>query len=611
MEDKKLLKYTEYLFTGLFFAGIFIFFTFFYNCHLHFEEATQLFLLTGDYFVAKMGLPGGFSGWLGEFLTQFFIISLAGPLIITILLFGMQKVTFRILSAINPNRSFFPLSFLVPLNAALIICDEFYPLSAVIGVLISLIAGWIYITIPNNNRRFITGLLLIPLTYCLAGGSYLSLLAIIIVFEILSAYRARKNASREKINDLQGFRMVKVWQLFIYVVISAGIPLLARQYLVQEPAGLAYLSEFYYDLRTQVPKAIPMLFALPAILMILICFLPSKEKMYKTALIIQVALFIPAVIFGLKLWANFGAESIMKYDYLVRMNRWNDVIKYAEKKPPRNNLSLAMLNLSLAKTGTMGDRMFNFEQNGIDGLFLPFAKEYVAPMMGSEIFYQLGLVNASQEYSFESSETTPALNKTVRSVKRLAETNLINGHYEVASKYLKLLDKTIFYRKWAHNTEKYLYNEDLINSDPDWGWKRKIMIKNDFFFNVEIMEGALNLLLKENPKNNMAYQYLMAFYLINKDLGHFMKLVPMMNDLGYTRIPVGYQEAIMYVIGLTSENPMGEVPYKISNDTKLRMQAYASIYTSRKDAQEVLRKSYSGTYWYYLHYKKIEIKKAK
>ncbi len=437
------------------------------------------------------------------------------------------------------------------------------------------------------------------------------MLAIIIVFEILSAYRARKNSNREKTNDLQGFRMVKVWQLFIYVVISAGIPLLARQYLVQEPAGLAYLSEFYYDLRTQVPKAIPMLFVLPAILMILICFLPSKEKMYKTALFIQVALFIPAVIFGLKLWANFGAESIMKYDYLVRMNRWNDVIKYAEKKPPRNNLSLAMLDLSLAKTGTMGDRMFNFEQNGIDGLFLHFAKEYVAPMMGSEIFYQLGLINASQEYSFESTETTPALNKTVRSVKRLAETNLINGHYEVARKYLKLLDKTIFYRKWAHKTEKYLYNEDLINSDPDWGDKRKMLIKKDFFFKVENMEGALNMLLKENPRNNMAYQYLMAFYLINKDLGNFMNRVPMMNDLGYTRIPVGYQEAIMYVIGLTTDNPLKNVPYQISNDTKLRMQAYANIYTSRKDAQEILRKSYSGTYWYYFHYKKIEIRKAK
>jgi len=611
MEDKKLLKYTEYLFTGLFFAGLFIFFVFFYNNHLHFEEETQLFLFTGDYFKSRMGLPGGFSGWFGQFLTQFYFVSFAGPLIITILLFAMQKVTFKILSAINDNRSFFLISFLLPLNAALIICDEFYPLSAVVGVLISLTAGWIYTTIAKNTRRFIAGLLLIPLTYCLAGGSYLSLLAVIIVFEILSAARARKNIAQGTTNGTLAFRMSGIWQILIYVILSAGIPLLARQFLVQEPVGLAYLSEFYYDLRTEVPKAIPIMFALPAILMIIVYFLPSREKIYKAAIFIQVALFIPAVIFGLRLWANFGAEEIMKYDYLVRQNRWTDVIKYAEMKPPRNNLSLAMLNLSLAKTGTMGDKMFNFRQNGAGGLFPSFAKEYVAPMMGSEIYYQLGLVNASQEYSFESMETTPDLGKSVRSVKRLAETNLINGNYEVARKYLKLLEKTVFYRNWAHKTEKYLYNEDLINNDPEYGGKRKMIIKKDFFFKAEIMEGALNVLLQENPKNNMAFQYLMGFYLINKDLRNFMDRVPMMNDLGYTSIPVGYQEAIMYVVGLTTDNPMVGLPYKISSDTKLRMQAYASIYTTRDNARELLSKEFSGTYWYYLHYAKVDIKNAK
>jgi hypothetical protein len=611
MEDNKLLKYTEYLFTGLFLSGVFIFFAFFYNNHLHFEEETQLFLLTGDFFKAKMGLPGGFSGWIGQFLTQFYFVSLAGPLVITILLFLMQRVTYRILSTINDNRSFFIVSFLVPLNAMLIICDEFYPLSAVIGVLISLLAGWIYTTIAGNSRRFVAGLLLIALTYCLAGGSFLSLLAVIVVFEILSAARAMKNRVLGKTNDTPVFRMLRIWQLLIYIIISAGIPLFARQFLVQEPIGLAYFSEFYYDLRIEVPKAIPIMFALPAILMIIIYFLPSREKIFKAAIFIQIALFIPAVIFGLKLWTNFRAEEIMKYDYLVRMNRWNEVIKYAEKTPPRNNLSLAMLNLSLAKTGTMGDRMFNFRQKGTGGLFLSFAKEYVAPMMGSEIYYQLGLVNASQEYSFESMETTPDLGKSVRSIKRLAETNLINGNYEVARKYLKLLERTVFYRNWAHKTEKYLYNEDLINNDPEYGDKRKMIIKKDFFFKTEIMEGALNMLLQQNPKNKMAFQYLMGFYLINKDLRNFMDRVPMMNDLGYTSIPVGYQEAIMYVVGLSTDNPMEGLPYKISSDTKLRMQAYASIYTTRDNAQELLSKEFSGTYWYYLHYCKVDIKNVK
>jgi hypothetical protein len=289
------------------------------------------------------------------------------------------------------------------------------------------------------------------------------------------------------------------------------------------------------------------------------------------------------------------------------MERWNDVVKYAQKHPPRNNLSLAMLNLSLARTEKMGDLLFTFEQNGANGLFLPFEKEYVAPMMGSEIFFQLGLINASQEYSFESTETTPNLGKAVRSMKRLAETNLINGNYEVAGKYLGLLKKTLFYRKWAKDTERYLRNEDLINKHPVWGEKRKMMIKQDFFFKVQNMEPILNMLLRDDPQNKIAYQYLMAFYLINKDLRNFMNRIPMMNDLGYTRIPVSYQEAIMYVIGLTSKNPMENIPYKISDDTKLKMKAYAEIYTTNKNAQELLSRRFSGTYWYYFHYKQIEI----
>jgi DNA polymerase I-like protein with 3'-5' exonuclease and polymerase domains len=301
----------------------------------------------------------------------------------------------------------------------------------------------------------------------------------------------------------------------------------------------------------------------------------------------------------------------MTYDYLVRNNRWDDVIKFAEKTPPRNNLSLAMLNLSLAKTNKMGDRMFNFQQNGVDGLFLPFAKEYVAPMMGSEILFQLGLVNASQEYSFESMETTPNLSKTVRSVKRLAETNLINGNYEVAGKYLRKLEKTVFYRKWAKNTEKYLYHEGMINDHPVWGEKRKWMISKDFFFKVQNMESTLNMLMRENPENKMAFQYLMAFYLINKDLRNFMNTLPLMEKMNYSKIPVSYEEAIMYILGLSSNNPLQNIPFKISDNTKSRMKAYAEIYTTRPNAQDLLKKRFSGTYWYYLHYQKIDISNEK
>lgn len=611
MEIRKLLKYSEYFLTGIVFAGIFIFFAFFYNYHLHFEEQTQLFLLTKDYFFSKMSFPGGFSGYTGGFLTQFYFLSLAGPLIITLLLFGIQQSMRHILSVVNGNNSFFMFSFLPSLNAAMILCDEFYQLSAVTGFFIALLFSRLYVSIKKDQLRFVTGILLLPLTYWLTGGSFLMLLAIMLVFEIVSGIRVRREAKKGGVSDTDQSHGLATWKLIVYFIIALGVPMLVRRYLILEPVMLAYLSEFYYDLRVVIPNAIPILFALPALLMIAISWMPDNNKIYRFAIILQLAVIIFAGYFGIRLWANFGAEDIMEYDYLVRNGRWNDVIKLAEKNPPKNNLSLAMLNLSLAKTDKMGDKLFSFEQNGNGGLFLPFKKEYVAPMMGNEIFFQLGLINASQEYVFESMETTPNLNKTVRAIKRLAETNLINGNYEVADKYIELLKHTIFYHKWAIDTERYLYREDLINNHPVWGEKRRMMTKDDFFFKVENMENTLNILLHENPGNRVAFEYLMAFYLINKDLRNFMNHLPLMNEFNYREIPVSYQEAIMYVIGLTSVNPMSNTAFKISSDTKARMKAYADIYTAYADPKELLRKRFSGTFWYYFHFKAIEIKSEK
>ena len=38
---------------------------------LSYQEQYQLFLWTWDYFVVRVGLPGGLADWLGEFIVQF------------------------------------------------------------------------------------------------------------------------------------------------------------------------------------------------------------------------------------------------------------------------------------------------------------------------------------------------------------------------------------------------------------------------------------------------------------------------------------------------------------------------------------------------------------
>ena len=605
MEKLKVVKYAEFLFSVIFFSGIFIFFSFFYSSHLHFEEQFQLFLLTGDFFTAKIGYPGGFSGWTGGFLTQFYYLSLAGPLIIAGLLFALQQIIKRILYKVNSSPVLFPVSFIPSLLAGMILCNEFYPLSAITGFLFAMLAGLAYVSIKTGRTRFITGLILIPLTYWLAGGSYISLLMLMLVYELLLYLRSRKKFPEGKVPiNYYNFR---IWYFLAYLLVAAGIPLLVRQYLILQPLMVTFTSEFYYNILTTIPTAILLLFVIPPLLTLLVHFIFTKEKYVKTALAFQMAFFVVLAWFGFKSFANFEAEEIMTYDYLVRNEQWKDVLKYADKNPPRNYLSLAMLNLSLAKTGQMGNRMFSYDQHGINGLFLPFNREYVTAIMGNEILYHLGLINASQEYAFESMETIPDMGKSARVIKRLAETNLINGQYKVSEKYLKLLEKTIFYRKWAKNAMTVLNNEEKINNDPDWGEKRKFMVRNDYFFHIKNIEAALNRMVKEHPDNKIAFEYLMAFYMINKDMRNFINLIPVMEKMGYSKVPVSYQEAIMYIIGLNNEDPMTNSPMYVSQDTRLRMKAYADIYTKYPDAQERLEKRFSGTYWFYLHFKEVEL----
>jgi len=605
MEKKNVVKYAEYIFSGFFFSGIFLFFAFFYNSHLHFEEQFQLFLLTDSYFFEKMGFPGGFSGWTGGFLTQFYYVSWAGPLIITGLLFTIQRVIRQIVRNINSNPVLFPLTFIPSLLAGMILCNEFYPLSAITGFLLAILAGLIYVRVIKGSNRFIAGIILIPLTYWLAGGSFISLLLLMLAYEFLKNRRSLKEAKRNPGNA--GSFNFKGWFFIAYILVAAGIPLLVRQFLILQPLMLTFLSEFYYNIRTTMPAAALILFILPALLMLIVHFVPVKDKYSKQLLATQVALFAVLWWMGFRSFANFEAEEIMTYDYLARNERWNDVIKYADKNPPRNYLSLAMLNLSLAKTEQLGNRMFAYNQHGINGLFLPFNRDYVTAIMGNEILYQLGLTNASQEYAFESMETIPNMGKSARVIKRLAETNMINGQYKVSEKYLKLLEKTIFYRTWAKRSLTMLDNEEKINSDPVWGEKRKFMVRNDYFFHIRNIEAVLNRMVKENPENKMAFEYLMAFYMINKDLRNFINLIPAMERMQYSKVPVSYQEAIMYIIGLNNEDPITNSPQYVSQDTRLRMKAYGDIYTAYPDAQERLEKRFSGTYWYYLHFRDAEL----
>lgn len=85
--------------------------------------------------------------------------------------------------------------------------------------------------------------------------------------------------------------------------------------------------------------------------------------------------------------------------------------------------------------------------------------------MVSDMAYLLYWTNISQRAAFDAMEYIPNYNKSGRALKRLVETNIISGHYDVARKYISILEKTTFYRKWAMSMRLLIDDPELIKNN--------------------------------------------------------------------------------------------------------------------------------------------------
>jgi len=581
----------DFIFCSLFYAAVFVFFGIIYKYHLFFQEQQQLFQLTWNYFIQSVKLPGGFIGYLGEFLTQFYYIPIIGSAIITFFLFLVQQFTAGIINLVKKNEIYYPLTFIPSLFYGLLLCNDFYYLAGLIGFAISLSLTFVYIHIQNNILRFVAGILLVSFIYYTCGGAFVVFITVATVWEILKLYDKK-------------IKPVFIISILVYIIIGAVFPLIIRYFFVNTILQ-AFLSSSYYKIPVLLPVALVMLVVCFPVLMFLFRFLKVQEiQSSKTYLIfgLQIVVIFSIAFYTVKSSAFLSDDDFVTYDYYARKGEWQKIVDMAKENNPKDQLSLVYLNLALSKTGQLGNTLFHFKQNGGAGLFITDDNNNYQPfLVGNEVYYHLGLVNLSQYFAFEGMETAPDHKKNVRCIKRLAETNLINANYEVAKKYLLILDKTLFYIKWAKETMTFLNNEEKINAHPEWGLMRNLKPKSQYFFTYDQVDVILRISLRDNPKNLQAFEYLMSYYLLNKDLKSF-KTFYILGQEAIKAVPLSFQEAILYIISLKADINKGNVPAYIFPVLIGRLNLYASIYTSNPNPISQLQKDFFNTYWFYFHF---------
>jgi hypothetical protein len=280
----------------------------------------------------------------------------------------------------------------------------------------------------------------------------------------------------------------------------------------------------YHRYPTVTPYLLYAAWLSAVILPLMVHFIKVQDLKFKVQ---GLTFLLVAVVMGTIVWknANFKAEKVMQYDFMACHQQWNRILATANAEKPNNQIGVTVQNLALAMHGMLADHLFDYNQNGILGLLPDVQSDATSPLPTAEAFYQLGMINVAQRTVFEAQEAILDFQKSARCYKRLAQTNLINGSYEVARKYLTALQKTLFYREWANETLSLLGNEEAIAKHPEYGRLRQWAYKDEFYFSDHVTPEMLESLYFSNTDNRLALEYLRAYYMLTGDRESYTKLL--------------------------------------------------------------------------------------
>ena len=577
---KMIIKYWKIILSILFGIFALLFWTIPHVSILAYQEQYQLFLFGSDYFLQRILLPGGLADYIAEFCTQFNYLYVLGGFILVLFFVALQLQTWHLCSKLGSNDKWYPLSFIPSVALWLYMSDPNVMFSFLVAINVVLLLMSFYNVSWKKWKKILFITLTTPVVYWLLGSVMFIILLFVVVEELL--------VNRSLLTFLYGVVII-LYGIFIVVLCS---------YMIQYPLSRLFLGLNYYRYPEYSASIQIVIMLLIAVYPFLISQLPDfKFKFLRSVQLIVIAV---GTVILLKVCYSGKALDSIEYDYLVRTAQWKAVINKSADKLSASPMEVSCTNFALCKEGQLGDRLFEFYQNGSEGLFPTFTRDMVSPVPTGEVFFSLGMINDARRYFFEAQEAIPNFRKSGRLTKRIIECEIINGQYSVAKKYLYILRKSLFYRVWAEKQLVLLDNPNNIDSDPVYGKLRKFRYVNDFLFSDREMDQMLGLLYSHCYENRDAYEYLMAYELVQRDMPKFIKYYPLGKYAGYIdHIPYAFQQALLYY-WTQNHNSFQGMPWTIDEQWMQNMVSFIQTYMRDKNDVSLKTGVLGATFWSYM-----------
>ena len=588
-----MIKSWKPLLSLLFGVAVVIFWSVPYMSGLCFQEQYQMFLFDIGYFLERIVLPGGLADYISEFLVQFYYMPVLGGTIIALLLMSIQAISWGLMKQYGMKAVFpgYLLSFVPSIVLWCAMGDQNLLLSFVVALSGALLMGWIHNRFHNRLVKVVFELVSTALVYWFLGPVVFLYAALMIGDTLM------KGKQNGHILSCLGYSAC-------LLILTVAWILLTTQSL-QYPLYRIFSGLNYYRYPGTV-SPLPLGVMIWTVVVVFFGMVPDghawikKLQQSKVVMALAYVLVIVSSWFGIK--ASFDAMTydLIDYDFLVRTEQWDKIIEKAEKKQATTPLGVSCVNLALSQKGQLADRLFEFYQNGGEGLFPTFTRDMISPVSTAEIFFRLGMVNDAERYMFEAQEAIPNYRKSARLTRRIIECEIINGNYKVAAKLLRRLQKTLFYSNWANQTMALLGNEKAINRHPVYGKLRKYREKKqDFLFSDREMDQMLGLLFLNDNHNKMAYEYLMCYELLQRDMEKFMQYYPLGRFVGYDHIPRTFQEILIGNWMKTHSDPR-TIPYSVDAQNVNNTLNFIQLYMQNPKDPQLSQQPYVSNAWHYM-----------
>jgi hypothetical protein len=306
----------------------------------------------------------------------------------------------------------------------------------------------------------------------------------------------------------------------------------------------------------------------------------------------------------------------LRVDHLGRHRQWEALLAEANRLPVeyQGGVVAQWVNQALYELGRMPYDMFSFTQSP-ESLLVDMDRRPTVEEEGlfmrqrAQLWFQigdldlrLGMVNEAEH---EAHETLASWGEQPSVLMQLAVCNIVKRQPAAAKGFLRALSHDLHYGCEARNLLRRLEADPDLSDDPEIAHLRSIMLEEDEPAALRDIAIRCRRLLESNPRNRMAFEYLMAAYLLRKDLDAFAEELHRLEDFDYPDIPRHHEEAILLYEVDTSKRA-DRAGREISAET---LQRYTDFTRRLAEAQRsglpaeaaeaALAGDFGDTYFYY------------